>query len=186
MGLTTRSCRLGGTLSARMKRWQSSGSTAGCGIGLPVFGDGPVLCRKHSRWSTPPSRCLPPTTSMEQRQNSRCHCLLNTLKRQAGLIGEFLQFQLPQPDPHPVGTPAVGGDHWSPSRRIALAPHLLQPGADGVDGELSGVIPEPISSDRWQGLENRPFPTLSVTSDRSELSGIGIMRDANADAAIVV
>ena len=30
-------------------------------------------------------------------------------KRQAGFIGEFLQFQLPQPDPRPVGTTAVGG-----------------------------------------------------------------------------
>src|SRR4051794_1264982 len=61
-------------------------------------------------------------------------------KRQAGFIGEFLQFQLPQPDPRPVGTPAVGGDHESTGRRIALAPHLLQPGADGVDSELSGVM----------------------------------------------
>src|SRR3954464_6635883 len=39
----------------------------------------PVWCRKHSRWSTPPSHCLPPITSIEQRQNSRCHWLLNTL-----------------------------------------------------------------------------------------------------------
>src|SRR3954447_7005756 len=79
MRLTTRSCRLGDTISARMKRWQLSGSTAGYVIGLPAFGDGLVWCRKHSRWSTPPSRCLPPTTSIEQRQNSPCHWLLNTL-----------------------------------------------------------------------------------------------------------
>src|SRR3954467_12318314 len=38
MRLTTRSCRLGGTISARMKRWRLSGSTAGCVIGLPAFG----------------------------------------------------------------------------------------------------------------------------------------------------
>jgi len=37
------------------------------------------------------------------------------------------------------------------------------------------VIPEPISSDPSQSMENQPFPTLSVISDRSELSGIGIM-----------
>src|SRR3954465_1312588 len=79
MRLTTRSCRLGDTISARMKRWQLSGSTAGYVIGLPAFGDGPVWCRKHSRWSTPPSHCLPPTTSIEQRQNSPCHWLLDTL-----------------------------------------------------------------------------------------------------------
>src|SRR3954447_10181287 len=39
------------------------------------------------------------------------------------------------------------------------------------------VIPEPISSDPWQSMENQPFPTLSVISDRSELSGIGINVD---------
>src|SRR5829696_3495675 len=83
MGLTTRSCRLGGIISARMKRWQLSGSTVGCVIGLLAFADGPVWCRKHSTWSTPPSHCLPPTTSIEQRQNSPCHCLLNTLSERA-------------------------------------------------------------------------------------------------------
>jgi hypothetical protein len=40
---------------------------------------------------------------------------------------------------------------------------------------LGPVIPEPISSDPWQSMENQPFPTLSVISDRSELSGIGII-----------
>src|SRR4051794_19197877 len=79
MRLTTSSCQLGGIISARMKRWQLSGSTVGYVIGLPAFVDGPVWCRKRSRWSTPPSHCLPPTTSIEQRQNSPCHCLLNTL-----------------------------------------------------------------------------------------------------------
>jgi hypothetical protein len=34
----------------------------------------------------------------------------------------------------------------------------------------------PESSDRWQSMENQPFPTLSVIGDRSELSGIGITR----------
>jgi hypothetical protein len=39
---------------------------------------------------------------------------------------------------------------------------------------LGDLIPEPISSDLWQSMENQPFPTLSVISDRLELSGIGI------------
>src|SRR3954464_11476698 len=43
----------------------------------------PVWCRKRSRWSTPPSHCLPPTTLIEQRQNSPCHWLLNTLSKEA-------------------------------------------------------------------------------------------------------
>src|SRR5215213_6695280 len=78
-GLTTRSCRLGGTISGKMKQWRLSGSTVGYATGLPAFDDGPALCRKRSRWSTRPSHCLPPTTSIEQRQNSPCHCFLNTL-----------------------------------------------------------------------------------------------------------
>ena len=36
------------------------------------------------------------------------------------------------------------------------------------------IIPMPESSDRWQSMENQPFPTLSVISNRSELSGIGM------------
>src|SRR3954452_25049341 len=83
MRRTTRSCRLGGIISARMKRWRSSGSTVGCAIGLPAFADAPVLCRKRSTWSTRPSHCLLPTTSIKQRQNSPCHCLLNTLDAKA-------------------------------------------------------------------------------------------------------
>src|SRR3954467_12175749 len=44
MGLTTPSCRLGGTISARMKRWRLSGSIAGYVIGLPAF----ALCGVES------------------------------------------------------------------------------------------------------------------------------------------
>src|SRR3954471_17118950 len=87
MHLTTRSCRLGGTTSARMKRWPLSGSTVGCATGLPAFGDGPALCRKRLRWSTLPSHCLPPITSIEQRQSSPCHCLLNTLRISVSRVG---------------------------------------------------------------------------------------------------
>jgi len=40
---------------------------------------------------------------------------------------------------------------------------------------LVEVIPEPISSDPWQNVENQLSPTLSVISDRSELSVIAII-----------
>src|SRR3954447_4064195 len=89
MRLTTSSCRLGGTISARMKRWPLSGSTVGCVIGLLAFADAPVWCRKRSRWSTPPLHCLPPTTSMEQQQNSPCHCVFNTLFRSTDQLGFY-------------------------------------------------------------------------------------------------
>src|SRR3954469_18433023 len=100
MRLTTSSCRLGGTISARMKRWQLSGSTAGYVIGLPAFGDGPALCRKRLRWSTLPSHCLPPTTSIEQRQNSPCHCFLNTLINEGR--GGLRIDGGPESDVHPI------------------------------------------------------------------------------------
>src|SRR5690348_2825473 len=104
MRLTTRSCRLGGIISGRMKQWRLSGSTAGCATGLPAFGDGPALCRKRLRWSTLPSHCLPPTTSIEQRQNSLCHYLLNTLLEIEREIG------LAEADGGPHGFDAAGGD----------------------------------------------------------------------------
>src|SRR3954453_3705967 len=93
MRLTTSSCRLGGTISARMKRWPLSGSTVGWFIGLPAFADAPVWCRKRSRWSTPQLHCLPPTTSMEQQQNSPCHCVFNTL----GNSMDWVEANLPYP-----------------------------------------------------------------------------------------
>src|SRR3954469_22049479 len=49
MGLTSRSCRLGGTISARMKRWQLSGATVVCVIGLPAFGLCGVESARHGR-----------------------------------------------------------------------------------------------------------------------------------------
>src|SRR4051794_18073665 len=76
-----------------MKPWQLSGSTVGCVIGLPAFADAPVWSRKRSRWSTPPSHCLPPTTLMEQRQNSPCHCLLNTLLQDARMDIVHITYQ---------------------------------------------------------------------------------------------
>ena len=67
-----------------------------------------------------------------------------------------------------------------------VAPGLSGSLAIGLDEDLANgsrdnrllafrhMIPEPISSDPWQSMENQPFPTLSVISDRSELSGIGM------------
>src|SRR4051812_3875483 len=75
MRLTTRSCRLGGTISARMKRWQLSGSTAGYVIGLPAFG----LCgvesardgRRHHR-----TVCRLPRQSNSDKTHLATICLI--------------------------------------------------------------------------------------------------------------
>jgi hypothetical protein len=60
-----------------------------------------------------------------------------------------------------------------PKKSGAGAPAVLPAGLSIVVS--FALIPEPISSDPWQSMENQPFPTLSVISDRSELSGIGII-----------
>src|SRR3954454_14573345 len=72
----------------------------------------PVWCRKRSRWSTPPSHCLPPITSIEQRQNSPCHWLLNTLISQG------------RARPHAAGLPFPpgAGDRWYPRLRLVSSP----------------------------------------------------------------
>ena len=82
-----------------------------------------------------------------------------------------------------VVAPEVGRAHVAAGdldRLVAgLAHHVVELRRGGGGGEagaqaVARVIPEPISSDPWQSMENQPFPTLSVISDRSELSGIGI------------
>src|SRR3954463_7168164 len=79
MGLTTPSCRLGGTISARMKRWQLSGSIAGYVIGLPAFG----LCgvesardgRRHHR-----TVCRLPRQSNSDKTHLATICLIPSLR----------------------------------------------------------------------------------------------------------
>ena len=62
------------------------------------------------------------------------------LQGQPGFIGQFLQCDLPQPDPTAIGTAAIRGNHQPGGRRISLATHRLVPAADGVDRELGGIV----------------------------------------------
>src|SRR3990170_4904844 len=59
---------------------------------------------------------------------------------QSGRGGEFLQFDLPQPDARTIGAAAVGGDHQSLGRGVALAAHRVVPALDGVDREFGRVV----------------------------------------------
>ena len=62
------------------------------------------------------------------------------LKRQAGLVGQFLQFDLEQPHTRTVRTAAIGGDHQAVGIRIPLAAHHMEPAADRIDRELRRVV----------------------------------------------
>jgi hypothetical protein len=74
-----------------------------------------------------------------------------------------------------------GTADFHPDITNALLPQAALTTRQRLTRLLGPVIPEPISSDPWKSMENQPFPTLSVISgtlsvisDRSELSGIGM------------
>src|ERR1700694_716883 len=59
---------------------------------------------------------------------------------EAGLIGEPLEFGLPQPAAGAVATAAVGGDDQAGGAGVARLAHLLPPAADRVDGKGGRVV----------------------------------------------
>ena len=75
---------------------------------------------------------------------------------QAGLVGELLELELPEPDAGAVGAAAVGGDQQTLGPGLTLAAHTLPPAADALDGEAGG---ETLAR-RWG-----PCSNCSGTSD---------------------
>ena len=59
---------------------------------------------------------------------------------QRGLIGEFLQFQFPQPQAPSVAAPAVGGDQDRLRLRINAPTLSAPPTADGGHRKCAGVM----------------------------------------------
>ena len=59
---------------------------------------------------------------------------------QARLVGEFLQFHLPEPDPIAVAPPAVGTDQQPLRLGVRLLTHREPPLADALDGEAGRVV----------------------------------------------
>src|SRR5260370_11935018 len=59
---------------------------------------------------------------------------------QSCLIGEFLQFQFPQPQPPPVAPTAVGGDQNRPCIRIDASAFPAPPSANGGHGKTARVM----------------------------------------------
>src|ERR1039458_4118043 len=54
-------------------------------------------------------------------------------------IGEFLQFDFPQPDTRSIRAAAVGRDRQFAGIRVAFAPHLVEPATDGGDRDLGRI-----------------------------------------------
>ena len=55
----------------------------------------------------------------------------------------MLKGHLPEPKPRTIRTPSIGRNHQSGHRGITSAAHPIQPEANAVDGELSGVMVDP-------------------------------------------
>jgi len=63
--------------------------------------------------------------------------------RQAGLVGELLQLELPEAGTVPVAATAVGGDLQQRGAGVAVVAEVLPPGADRGDGQLRGLGGDP-------------------------------------------
>ncbi len=71
-----------------------------------------------------------------RRQMGDCH-------GEAGLIGEALQFALPEPDASAVAAATVRGDGEASSLGIARFAEPLPPAPDALDGERGGIGIDP-------------------------------------------
>ena len=68
-----------------------------------------------------------------------------------GLVGELLQFDLPQPHARTIRAAAVGRDRQFSRLRIALSSHAFEPAADRRDGELGRVAGDPDADEAGVG-----------------------------------
>src|SRR6266851_1843822 len=73
----------------------------------------------------------------------RARRIVMDVEHEARLVGELLQLDLPQPDTRSIRAAAVGRDRQPAGFRVALAPHRVQPAADGGDGKLSRIACDP-------------------------------------------
>src|SRR5262252_1610274 len=70
---------------------------------------------------------------------------------EAGLVGQLLQFELPEPHTRTIRAAAVGRDRQLPRLRIALSSHAVEPAADRLHGELGGVAGDPDADEAGIG-----------------------------------
>ena len=68
-----------------------------------------------------------------------------------GLIGQLLQFELPEPHPRAVGAAAVRRNRQLSCIRIALLSHALAPATNGLHGKLGRVARDPDADEAGVG-----------------------------------
>src|SRR5450631_396922 len=73
----------------------------------------------------------------------RARRIVMNVEHETRLVGELLQFDLPQPDTRSIRAAAIGSDRQLAGFRVALAPHRVEPAADGGDGKLSRIACDP-------------------------------------------
>src|SRR5437588_7717302 len=91
-----------------------------------------------------------PRQLVEMKLNSRCSISLRGAGREvaaddlkAGLVGEALDLEFPQPGTGAVGSAAVGGNRQCGGVRIALFAELRPPVEDRVHGKRGRVARDP-------------------------------------------
>jgi hypothetical protein len=80
------------------------------------------------------------------------------VEHKAGLVGELLQLDLLQPDTRSIRATAIGLDRQFAGVRVALAPHRVEPAADGGDGKLRRVACDPDAHPPCIGGEAKRIP----------------------------
>src|SRR5512135_3182125 len=91
---------------------------------------------------------------------------------QTRLVGEALQFHLPEPDPIPVAPPTVGTDQQPLRLGIQLLAHAEPPLADALDGKAGRVV---INAD--VDPPQVPAQVIDPVGDRLADAGIGEVMD---------
>ncbi len=101
------------------------------------------------------------------------------LDPEPGLVGQRLQFTLPQTDARTIAAAAVGSDEQPCGTGVAGAAQFLPPAPDAVDGKGGGIMVDPdadparIGGEIINAIRNRPAKLLDqevVDPDRLRIT----------------
>src|ERR1700687_3864745 len=91
-------------------------------------------------WSPAPSlRDVAEQAVLDLIPLRRSRRIVMDVEHEVRRVGELLQLDLPQPDTRSIRVAAIVRDRQLAGFRVALAPHRVEPAADGGDGKLSRV-----------------------------------------------
>ena len=92
-------------------------------------------------WSPAPSlRDVAEQAVLDLVPLRRARRIVMDVEHEAGLVGELLQFDLPQPDAGSIRAAAIGRDQSTRGLSGSAPPHRVVPAADRGDSKLSRVV----------------------------------------------